>query len=105
MRIKGWMGRADQTTKVRGMFVRPEQVAKIVKSNKEINKARLVVGNIDHKDTLKLLVEMSSDNGQFSDLLEELARAELKLRAEIELVNNDSLPNDGLVIEDTRTYE
>ncbi len=105
MRIKGWMGRADQTTKVRGMFVRPEQVAKIVKSNKEINKARLVVGNIDHKDTLKLLVETSSDNAQFSDLLEELARAELKLRVEIELVNNDSLPNDGLVIEDTRTYE
>ena len=105
MRIKGWMGRADQTTKVRGMFVRPEQVAKIVKSNKEINKARLVVGNIDHKDTLKLLVETSSDNAQFSDLLEELARAELKLRAEIELVNKDSLPNDGLVIEDTRTYE
>ena len=105
MRIKGWMGRADQTTKVRGMFVRPEQVAKIVKSNKEINKARLIVGNIDHKDTLKLLVETSSDNAQFSDLLEELARAELKLRAEIELVNNDSLPNDGLVIEDTRTYE
>jgi len=105
MRIKGWMGRADQTTKVRGMFVRPEQVAKIVKSNKEINKARLVVGNIDHKDTLKLLVETSSDNAQFSNLLEELARAELKLRAEIELVNNDSLPNDGLVIEDTRTYE
>jgi len=105
MRIKGWMGRADQTTKVRGMFVRPEQVAKIVKSNKEINKARLVVGNIDHKDTLKLLVETSSDNAQFSNLLEELARAELKLRAEIELVNKDSLPNDGLVIEDTRTYE
>tara|TARA_B100000686_G_scaffold345035_1_gene428817 strand:+ start:19808 stop:21028 length:1221 start_codon:yes stop_codon:yes gene_type:complete len=105
MRIKGWMGRADQTTKVRGMFVRPEQVAKIVKSNKEINKARLVVGNVDHKDTLKLLVETSNDNAKLFDLLEELARSELKLRAEIELVNNDSLPNDGLVIEDTRTYE
>ena len=105
MRIKGWMGRADQTTKVRGMFVRPEQVAKIVKSNKEINKARLVVGNVDHKDTLKLLVETSNDNVQLPNLLEELARSELKLRAEIELVDNDSLPNDGLVIEDTRTYE
>ncbi len=105
MRIKGWMGRADQTTKVRGMFVRPEQVAKIVKSNKEINKARLVIGNVDHKDTLKLLVETSNDNTQLFDLLEELARSEFKLRAEIELVDNDSLPNDGLVIEDTRTYE
>jgi len=59
MRIKGWMGRADQTTKVRGMFVRPEQIAKISKKLSKVSKLRLVVGNIDHKDTLKMLVEVS----------------------------------------------
>ena len=105
MRIKGWMGRADQTTKVRGMFVRPEQIAKIVNFSQEIIKARLVVGNIDHKDTLKLLVETNNKDEKLISLIEQQARSELKLRAEIELVNNGSLINDGLVIEDTRTYE
>ena len=105
MRIKGWMGRADQTTKVRGMFVRPEQIAKIVNFSQEIIKARLVVGNIDHKDTLKLLVETNSKDEKLMSLIEQQTRSELKLRAEIELVNNGSLINDGLVIEDTRTYE
>ena len=105
MRIKGWMGRADQTTKVRGMFVRPEQVANIVKSIKDISKARLIVGNVDHKDTLKLAVELSNNSPDLLKEIEDLAKAELKLRSEVEILNKGSLPNDGLVIEDTRTYE
>lgn len=105
MRIKGWMGRADQTTKVRGMFVRPEQIAKIVNASEEIIKARLVVGNVDHKDTLKLFVETINKDEKVISSIEEQTRSELKLRAEIELVDSGSLVNDGLVIEDTRTYE
>ena len=105
MRIKGWIGRADQTTKVRGMFVRPEQIAKIVNASEEIIKARLVVGNVDHKDTLKLFVETINKDENFISSIEEQTRSELKLRAEIELVDSGSLVNDGLVIEDTRTYE
>ena len=105
MRIKGWMGRADQTTKVRGMFVRPEQVANIVKSIKDISKARLIVGNVDHKDTLKLVVELSNNSSDLSKEIEGLAKAELKLTSEVEILDTGSLPNDGLVIEDTRTYE
>ena len=65
----------------------------------------MVVGNIDHKDTLKLLVETNSKDEKLMSLIEQQTRSELKLRAEIELVNNGSLINDGLVIEDTRTYE
>ena len=105
MRIKGWMGRADQTTKVRGMFVRPEQVAKISNKIKNVSKLRLVVGNVDHKDTIKILVEAQNIDNELEKIIIEEAKAELKLRAEVEIVSKDKIPNDGLVIEDTRTYE
>jgi len=105
MRIKGWMGRADQTTKVRGMFVRPEQVSNIVKSIEGISKARLIVGNVDHKDTLKLAVELFNNTSDLLKEIEDSVKAELKLRSEVEIFDKGSLPNDGLVIEDTRTYE
>jgi phenylacetate-CoA ligase len=105
MRIKGWMGRADQTTKVRGMFVRPEQIAKISNKIKNISKLRLVVGNVDHKDTIKMLVEVSKRENDFEKVVIDEIKAELKLRAEVEIVSKDEIPNDGLVIEDTRTYE
>ncbi|MBH88444.1 MAG: AMP-dependent synthetase [Pelagibacterales bacterium] len=105
LRIKGWMGRADQTTKVRGMFVRPEQIAKIFKKLDKVSKLRLVVGNVDHKDTLKMLVEVSETESGLEKLIIEEIKAEIKLRAEVEIVSKNEIPNDGLVIEDTRTYE
>ena len=105
MRIKGWMGRADQTTKVRGMFVRPEQLANISTKINQISKLRLIIGNIDHKDTLKILVELSDISSDIINIIIGEAKAELKLRADVEVVENGKIPNDGLVIEDTRTYE
>ena len=104
MRIKGWMGRADQTTKVRGMFVRPEQIANISNKIKQVSKLRLVLGNVDHKDTIKILVEISDINSDTNILINE-AKSELKLRADVEIVAKGKIPNDGIVIEDTRTYE
>lgn len=105
MRIKGWMGRADQTTKVRGMFVRPEQLANLSNKIKQISKLRLIIGNIDHKDTLKILVELSDSSSDIINIIIGEAKAELKLRVDVEVVENGKIPNDGLVIEDTRTYE
>jgi len=105
MRIKGWMGRADQTTKVRGMFVRPEQLANLSNKIKQIAKLRLIIGNIDHKDTLKILVELTDSSSDITNIIIDEAKSELKLRAEVEIVENGKIPNDGLVIEDTRTYE
>ena len=104
-RIKGWMGRADQTTKVRGMFVHPGQVDQVVKRFAQIHKARLVVSGEMAQDEMKLMVE-SSDSG--SDWLTDVAQAVrdiTKLRADIVTVPPGSLPNDGKVIEDARSYK
>ncbi|NYT63697.1 AMP-binding protein [Alcaligenaceae bacterium] len=104
-RIKGWMGRADQTTKVRGMFVHPGQIDQVIKRHPQVGKARLVVGgNIAH-DTMVLQVELL---GQGADLLHDIAatvRELTKLRAEVQVVEPGSLPNDGKVIDDVRSYE
>ena len=104
-RIKGWMGRADQTTKVRGMFVHPGQVDQVVKRFAQIHKARLVVSGEMAQDEMKLMVE-TSDSG--SDWLTDVAQAVrdiTKLRADIVTVPPGSLPNDGKVIEDARSYK
>ena len=104
-RIKGWMGRADQTTKVRGMFVHPGQVDQVVKRFAQIHKARLVVSGEMAQDEMKLMVE-SSDSG--NDWLTDVAQAVrdiTKLRADIVTVPPGSLPNDGKVIEDARSYK
>ncbi len=104
-RIKGWMGRADQTTKVRGMFVHPGQVDQVVKRFAQIHKARLVVSGEMAQDEMKLMVE-TSDSG--SDWLTDVAQAVrdiTKLRADIVSVPPGSLPNDGKVIEDARSYK
>jgi phenylacetate-CoA ligase len=104
-RIKGWMGRADQTTKVRGMFVHPEQIARVVARHAEILKARLVVGNEAGRDvmTLHCAVEGSGDSALAAEITDSL-QSECKLRAAIVFTAPDGLPNDGKVIEDTRTY-
>ena len=104
MRIKGWMGRADQTTKVKGMFVHPEQVAAVIKRHPAIARARLVVTNPDSTDLMTFNCEAAGD----AALVEAIAatvRDVTKLRAEVRLVAAGSLPNDGKVIEDARKYD
>ena len=102
MRIKGWMGRADQTAKIKGMFVRPEQVAALVAKHPEIVKARVIAGRDGEMDTLTVQLEAEGGNAAaFSKSVSEM----LKLKGKVEIVARGSLPNDGKVIEDTRTYE
>ena len=105
MRIKGWMGRADQTTKVRGMFVRPEQIANIGKELKSISKLRLVINNVNHEDVIKMIVESNASEFETIEKIKDIIKAELKLRSDVEIVSAGTIPNDGIVIEDKRTYE
>ncbi|MCW1954530.1 MAG: AMP-binding protein [Roseobacter sp.] len=102
MRIKGWMGRADQTTKIKGMFVRPEQVAAFVAKHSEIAKARVVATRQGEMDAMTVMVE--AEGGDVAAYAKSVAEV-LKLKGEIEIVAKGSLPNDGKVIEDLRSYE
>jgi phenylacetate-CoA ligase len=104
MRIKGWMGRADQTTKIRGMFVHPGQVAEVVKRFPEIAKARLVVSGEMANDQMTLKVEARERSEGLVEKIATAVRDVTKLRSEIELLEVGSLPNDGKVIEDARSY-
>ena len=101
MRIKGWMGRADQTTKVIGMFVRPEQVADLVARFDNVSRARVVVTRTGDMDAMLLRVEGS---GVDAEAVAAGAREVLKLGAEVEVVASGALPRDGVVIEDARDY-
>lgn len=103
-RIKGWMGRADQTTKVRGMFVHPGQVAEVVKRFPEVARARLVVSGEMANDQMALKVEALPADG-LAQKIGEAVRDITKLRADVAFVTLGSLPNDGKVIEDARTYQ
>jgi len=107
LRIKGWMGRADQTTKVRGMFVHPGQVAEVVKRFPEIKRGRMVVTGEMANDQMCLKVEVHQghDPAGLMQKLSEAVRDITKLRADVNLVAEGSLPNDGKVIEDARTYQ
>ncbi|MGQ0709151.1 MAG: phenylacetate--CoA ligase family protein [Rhodoferax sp.] len=105
-RIKGWMGRADQTTKVRGMFVHPQQVHEIARRFTPIARARLVVSGAMAQDAMTLKVEAHEGVGEgFAQRVAEAIREITKLRGEVELVAPGSLPNDGKVIEDARSYQ
>ena len=102
LRIKGWMGRADQTTKIKGMFVRPEQVADFVARHPEVTRARVVAEREGEMDVMTLQVEAEGgDEAAFAASATDL----LKLKARIEVLSPGSLPNDGLVIEDRRKYD
>ena len=101
-RIKGWMGRADQTTKVRGMFVHPHQVAEIVRRHPAIQKARLTVSHVDSADAMLLSCEASMMVDE--EAVKNSIRDITKLRGDVRLVASGSLPNDGKVIEDSRSY-
>ena len=103
-RIKGWMGRADQTTKVRGMFVHAKQVAEVVKRFPQIVKARLVVTGEMANDQMQLLVETTETSPGFALQVIDAMREVTKLRGEVQMVAPGSLPNDGKVIEDARSY-
>jgi phenylacetate-CoA ligase len=105
-RIKGWMGRADQTTKIRGMFVHPKQVDDIVKRFPEVAKARLVVAGEMANDSMVLKVETAcSGPDALAQKISDAIRDVTKLRGDVELVAVGSLPNDGKVIEDARSYK
>jgi phenylacetate-CoA ligase len=105
-RIKGWMGRADQTTKVKGMFVHPAQVAEIVRRFPEIVRARLVVSGEMANDQMTLKVETDGSRAEgLEQRVGEAIREVTKLRGAVELLSPGSLPNDGKVIEDARTYQ
>lgn len=103
-RIKGWMGRADQTTKVRGMFVHPGQVAVIASRFPQVLRARLVVRGEMANDQMVLQVETTETAGGLATRLQDAIREVTKLRGEVELVAPGTLPNDGKVIEDARSY-
>jgi len=103
-RIRGWMGRADQTTKVKGMFVRPEQVAEIGRRHSELMRLRLVVARSGETDVMTLKAESRSRDSAVAQAVGETLRAVTKLGGSVELVDPGSLPNDGKVIEDARSY-
>jgi len=104
-RIKGWMGRADQTAKIRGMFVRPTQMEQIRAAHPEILKARLTITSVDHRDQFVVACEAESQDQGLQDVIAETVRKVLNLAGPVELAAPGSLPSDGKVIEDARSYE
>jgi phenylacetate-CoA ligase len=104
VRIKGWMGRADQSTKVRAMFVTPAQVAEVLKRHREVLRARLVVEGEEGNDRMTLVCEARERPAGLAEALVASLRDVTKLRGEAQLVDPGTLPNDGKVIEDKRKY-
>lgn len=102
MRIKGWMGRADQTTKVKGMFIRPEQIAEIGKRHPALGRLRLLVSRDGETDAMTLKAEASAASDALRGELATTLQAVTKLRGAVELVAPGSLPNDGKMIADER---
>ena len=103
LRIKGWMGRADQRTKVKGMFVDPKQIDELVQSQSGISRARLVVSRQGDADTMTLQVETDQPDAVDVAALEAEVQRVLNLKGEV-AVATEPLPNDGLVIADERDY-
>jgi phenylacetate-CoA ligase len=103
MRIKGWLGRADQSVKVRGMFVHPSNVAELLGRHPEIEKGRLVIDSVDSADRMTLKVA-GADEAQRQAIVESM-QSVLKLRGEVEFVAAEALPDDGKVIDDIRKFD
>jgi phenylacetate-coenzyme A ligase PaaK-like adenylate-forming protein len=101
-RIKGWMGRADQTTKVKGMFVRPELVIEVGKRHAALGRVRLVVTRAGEQDAMTLMAESASPDAGLADAVGATLQSVTKLKGEVKLVAPGSLPNDGKVIADER---
>jgi phenylacetate-CoA ligase len=104
MRIKGWLGRADQTTKVKGMFVHPEQIVDLAKRFPGLGRVRLVVGRKGEQDVMTLRAETQAAGGDLQARLVASLQDITKLKGEVELVAPGALPNDGKIIADERTY-
>jgi phenylacetate-CoA ligase len=104
VRIKGWMGRADQSTKVRAMFVTPRQIADILRHHPEIARARLVVEGEAGNDRMTLKCEAAKTSSNLGEAIVATIRDVTQLRGEVELIALGTLPNDGKVIEDLRKY-
>ncbi len=104
-RIKGWMGRADQAAKVKGMFVRPEQIAEIARRHPELGRLRLVVERQGEQDMMTLRAEAANTGDAASERIAETVQSVCKLRGAVELVTPGSLPKDGVVIADERNYD
>ena len=104
-RIRGWMGRADQTTKVRGMFVRPEQVNAVAARHPEISAWRVVVSSADHQDVMTFRCVCSSTDESLKAAIEQTIRDLCKVKSAVEFVDPGALRNDGKVIDDTRSFE
>ena len=105
MRLKGWMGRADQATKVKGMFVQPAQIAEVLKRHPEIGKARLVVDRQGGKDVMTLHCETADGGPDLAAKIADTLRAVTKLKGKVALVAPGSLADDGKVIDDIRDYD
>ncbi|MFJ1300515.1 phenylacetate--CoA ligase family protein [Pseudomonadota bacterium AL_CKDN230030165-1A_HGKHYDSX7] len=105
VRIRGWLGRADQTTKVRGMFVHPSQVAEVLRRHPGVGRARLVVSGATGNDRMVLQVESDTPDDALAARIAESVREVTKLRADVQWSAPGSLPNDGKVIEDARSYD
>jgi len=102
MRIKGWMGRADQTTKVKGMFVRPEQIAEVARRHPALGRVRLRVTREAEQDAMTLVAECASQDGALASAVAETLQSVTKLKGAVQIVVPGSLPNDGKVIADER---
>ncbi|MDP8918360.1 MAG: phenylacetate--CoA ligase family protein, partial [Pseudomonadota bacterium] len=105
MRIKGWMGRADQATKVKGMFVRPEQVAEIGRRHPELGRLRLVVTREGEADVMTLQAETTTPSDALVDAVAATLQNLAKVKGLVRLTGPGSLPNDGKVIADERKYD
>ena len=102
LRIRGWMGRADQTTKVKGMFVRPEQVAEVARRHPELGRVRLVVTREDETDVMTLRAEADAPASSLTEAVAATLQGVTKLRGVVVIVAPGTLPNDGKVISDER---
>jgi phenylacetate-CoA ligase len=101
-RIKGWMGRADQTTKVKGMFVHPEQIAEVARRHLELTRVRLTVTREAEQDAMTLMAECATPSDGFEQTIAETLQSVTKLKGAVKLVPPGTLPNDGKVIADER---
>ncbi len=102
MRLKGWMGRADQTTKIKGMFVRPDQIAEIGRRHPQLSRLRLVVTRENEIDAMTLCAECAQPQAALGEAVSQTLQAVTKLKGTVALVPSGSLPNDGKVIADER---
>jgi phenylacetate-CoA ligase len=104
-RIRGWMGRADQTAKVRGMFIHPEQINGVVKRHPEVLRARLIIDWVNQQDEMALHCETATQSADLAEAIGESIRDLCKVRGDVVLIDPGSIANDGIVIEDVRKYQ